>query len=442
MKAFNKTEKQTLAVDLMTRYVEVMLEGGSRSGKTFISVYALCVRALKEAGSRHLIVRKHIAHIKASIWEQTLPSVIKTCFPGLTYETNKQDLCITFPNGSQIWCAGSDDKERIEKILGTEWDSIHLNEVSQIPYSTYELFKTRLNPKQGIKPLFLLDQNPPSMSHWTFIKFHRGMNPETKQPLNEKDAARMAVIKMNPADNKANLSTSYIDTLESMSETRKRRFLYGEYGDDAENALWKREWIIGQRIHTLPARLESVVVAVDPAVTAGTKSDDTGIVTCARYKDGADYHYIVINDATYHGEVGGWGRVVCQQYEQYAADKVIGEVNQGGDLVEANIRNYNPAVAYESVRATRGKALRAEPIADLYRRGLVHHYGEFIELEDELCTWTPESDVSPNRLDAVVWGLAYLSGLYNPYATVLTYTAYDSALAAPQQNDYATIARF
>ena len=101
------------------------------------------------------------------------------------------------------------------------------------------------------------------------------------------------------------------------------------------------------------------------------------------------------------------------------ADKVIAEVNQGGDLVEQNIRNYNRQIPYESVRATRGKAVRAEPVADLYRRGFVHHVGDFLELEDELCTWSAlANQPSPNRLDALVWAVAYLAGGFSQVQAV------------------------
>ncbi len=119
--------------------------------------------------------------------------------------------------------------------------------------------------------------------------------------------------------------------------------------------------------------------------------------------------YYILDDDTYHGAVTAWGKAVVKNYEKWEADRVVAEVNQGGDLVKMNIRNYNRNIPITSVRATRGKALRAEPIADLYDRGLVHHVGYFQELEDELCTWTPLEPVSPNRLDALVWGLTYLT---------------------------------
>ncbi len=415
---FKKTDKQQEAIRAMCNYPEIMLEGGSRSGKTFIIIYALIVRAIKHERSKHIALRKHFNHAKLSLWHKTIPDVIKICFPGLKYVENKSDFFIEFENGSQLWIGGTDDKERIEKILGTEWASIFMSEASQYQYYIYETMKTRLNPPKGVKPLLVMDQNPPSKTHWTYKLFHDKVNPETKQKLDNPE--RYCYIKINPKDNEENLSDGYIETLESMSEQKKRRFLYGEYSDDSENALWKRDWIIQNRINTLPDKMSRVIVAVDPAVTGTDQSDDTGIIVCGKYKVNAEDHYCIISDKSYHGGVTGWGRAVADAYAEFSADKVIGEVNQGGDLVEMNIRNYNKSIPYEAVRATRGKAVRAEPIADMYRRGLVHHYGEFPELEDQLCEWTPESVDSPDRLDAAVWGLSYLSGTYSIHENKIT----------------------
>jgi PBSX family phage terminase large subunit len=269
-KSFKKTAKQVEAISLMSRFIEVLLEGGSRSGKTFIAVYAIIVRSLKYSDSRHLIVRKHFNHIKQSIWYQTIPMVLKIAFPGTKIKENKADWFIEFENGSQIWIAGTDDKERIEKILGSEWDTIYLNEASQIPFETYETLKTRLNPSKGIKPLFLIDYNPPSMNHWGFLIFHKGLNPEDRQPLKNKD--RYAMIKVNPGDNVANLSEGYIETLESMSESKKRRFLYGNYSDDSEGALWKRPWIDKNRITDFEAKEKVLTVTIEKIVIVSPRS--------------------------------------------------------------------------------------------------------------------------------------------------------------------------
>lgn len=277
-------------------------------------------------------------------------------------------------------------------------------------YDIYETLKTRLNARSGMKALLLLDQNPPTMLHWTFQRFHLGLNPENKQPLDDKNRARQVFFKMNPTDNIDNISESYMETLESMSESKKRRYLNGDYGDDSLYALWSREWIINSRVQNQPD-LQRIVVGVDPAVTGHETSDDTGIIVAGKAVINNEEHYYILSDRTYHGDVSGWGVEASVAYDKYLADCVVGEVNQGGDLVEMNIRNYNRNITYKSVRATRGKAIRAEPIADLYRRGFVHHIGDFIELEDQMCTWTPGSGDSPNNMDALVWALTDLSSL-------------------------------
>ena len=405
---------------MMSKHIEVLLEGGSRSGKTFIACYAITARAAKHENSRHLIIRRHFNHIKQSIWYQTLPDVLSKAFPDVPAKGNKADWFLELPNGSQIWIAGSDDKERIEKILGSEWDTIYINEASQIPYDTYETLKTRLNPQQGIKPLFLIDYNPPSKNHWGYKVFHDGINAESGLKLNNPD--RYGMIKMNPADNKENLSSSYIETLESMSEKKQRRFLFGEYSDDSERALWRRDWITNNRItdeiKEISRDLRRVIVAVDPAVTGLETSDDTGIVVCGSFHYNGELHYVVLGDYTYHGDVTGWGEEVVRVYDLFGADRVVGEVNQGGDLVQTNIRNYNSSIRFDSVRATRGKAVRAEPVADLYRRGYVHHMGVHMDLEDQMCTWTPEDDNSPDNMDALVWGISYLAGFSSKQAKI------------------------
>jgi len=414
-----KTDKQRKAVELMINSIEVLLEGGSRSGKTFIEIYVIILRAAKYNGTKHVIVRKAFNHAKLSIWHQTLPDVFKKAFPNLRYKENKTDWFIQLDNGSQIWIGGTDDKERVEKILGSEWDTIFLNEISQLSYDIYETFKTRLNPKKGVKALMLLDQNPPSMNHWSYKRFHLGKNPENNQPLEDKDKKRQSYLKMNPSDNIENLSDTYMDTLESMSESKKRRFLYGDYGDDSEFALWRREWIVNNRVSVKPESLDRVVVAVDPAVTGRDTSDDTGIIIVGKVQIGVDIHYYILDDRTYHGDVTGWGMEVCAAYDKFKADFVVGETNNGGDLVKVNIRNYNRNIKFESVHASRGKTVRAEPIADLYRRGLVHHVGEFLEPEDMMCTWTKEDKESPNNMDALVWGVWALSDKSKKYAEVL-----------------------
>ncbi len=407
MSDFSKTAKQIEATRLMAEKQETLLEGGSRSGKSFIVVRNLIFRALKYPNTRHLIVRFRFNHVKQSIWYGTIQDVMKVAFPHINYTENKTDWFIKFDNGSEIWIGGTDDKERIEKILGNEYATIFINEASQIPYETYETLKTRLNPPKGVPAKMFIDYNPPSKKHWGYLIFHEHKNPETLADL--KHPERYGFIRMNPVDNLDNLNESYIETLESLGEKRRRRFYLGEYSDDTEGALWKRDWIIKHRVDAV-TDLTRVCVAVDPAVTGNETSDDTGIVVIGSKTIEGKEHYYVLDDFTYHGDVTGWGQSVVDAYRKYDADTVVAETNQGGDLVEMNIRNYDRSIGFKKVTATRGKALRAEPVANLYDMGMVHHVGNFLELEDELCMWTPEDRESPNRLDALVWGVTYLSG--------------------------------
>lgn len=403
--SIKKTEAQKKAVKIMGSHSHVLLEGGGRAGKTFIILYTILVRAIKYPGTRHLIARLRFNHAKASICYDTMPKIIEILGISGMIKLNKSDWYYELENGSSIWIGGLDEKERIEKILGNEYSTIFLNEASQISFDAYEIVLTRLNPPDGVKPLLVIDYNPPSTRHWGYKIFHEGTDPVTGQPLVHPD--RYAMMRINPGDNLENLSTDYIQTLEGMSEAKRKRFLYGEYTDSTEGALWQWDWIANNRVKEFPD-LTRVVVAVDPAVTGTDTSDDTGIVIVGRSGRGQDTRFYVLADHTYHGSVTGWADEVVRVYNKYQADCVVGEVNQGGDLVEANIRNAGAHVAYRPVRATRGKAVRAEPIADLYRRGLVHHVGVFNDLEFQMTHWTPEDKDSPDNMDALVWGISHL----------------------------------
>lgn len=409
---FKKTAVQYRAIELFKQHREVLLEGGSRSGKTFIEIYAIIARGLNYPGSKHVAVRKHFNHAKLGLWYQTIPDVFKKAFPDVKYKENKSDWFIKFGEDSQLWIGGTDDSDRVEKILGSEWDTILLNEISEQLYNTYEILKTRLNPGEGIRPLYLMDQNPPKKTHWSYLKFHLQQNPENKQPLSEKDKRNQIFYKINPDDNKENLNENYLDILDGLSESKKKRFLLGEYGDDTENALWRSAWIVKNRILAKPDKIDRVIVAIDPNVTEDKKvnahTDEAGVITVGRYKIDKEDHYCVIRDDSTAGL--SWGETACRVYREELADRIIGEVNNGGDLIKLFLQSHDKNITYDDVRASRGKAIRAEPVADLYRKGFVHHIGEFPELEAELTEWIPGEGRSPNRLDAVVWGISYLSG--------------------------------
>ena len=212
-------------------------------------------------------------------------------------------------------------------------------------------------------------------------------------------------------ENEKNLADAAVIALrERYAGTRLgRQELFAEILEDVEGSLWSRDMLQSAMLkfnEKLPD-FKRVVVAVDPAVTANKDSNETGIVICATDHKG---QYYVLNDISGVYTPDTWAKKTVEAYESYKADKVIAEVNNGGDLVQKVVKTVDPNVNYKAVRATRGKFVRAEPIAALYEQKRVKHVNRFSLLEDQLCTYNPEiSSISPDRLDALVWGLTELS---------------------------------
>jgi len=405
---FKKTAMQEKALHLLAQPAKhTLLVGGSRSGKTFALVYAIIIRALKEPRTRHAIFRLHNNHIRASVLNDTLPKVLQLCFPNLPVTINTVDMTVKLHNGSMIVMAGLDDKTRVERILGQEFSTIMFNEVSQIPYQSVQIAMTRLAQKSGLATRAYYDMNPTSTSHWAYKLFVNKQNPVNNKPLRNPD--NYSYIQLNPSDNLDNIAPDYIEnTLKSLSSREQERFLYGRWTSDNPNALWTRASIDRYRLMSNKGRAyDRIVVGVDPAVSNKENSDITGIVVVGVRTDG---HYDVLGDYSTRGTVQVWGEAVIAAYHAHKADRIIGEVNQGGDLVEALLRNIDRGVPYKGVHATRGKAVRAEPISALYEQGKVHHTGVLDELEEELLSFNPKdpNQKSPDRMDALCWAITEL----------------------------------
>jgi phage terminase large subunit-like protein len=209
-------------------------------------------------------------------------------------------------------------------------------------------------------------------------------------------------------ENKANLAPGFFASIVKKYENTRlgRQELNAEVLKDNPGALWQMTLIDATRI---PHRREYVriVVAIDPASTSNPDSDETGIVVAGQV-DTTDFD--VLEDASGIYTPDGWAKRAVELYQQWEADRIIGEGNNGGEMIETVIRHQNANVSYGMVWATRGKEIRAEPIAALYEQQRVHHVGVFSKLEDELTDWDPKAKMpSPNRLDALVWALTELS---------------------------------
>lgn len=412
-KSFKKTTIQQRAIDLfISGATRFLLYGGSRSGKSFIIIFAQILIACRFAGSRHLVCRFRFNHVKNSIWLDTLKKVLTICFPTLNVKWNNQDYFITLPNGSELWIGGLDDKERSEKILGMEFLTIFVNEASQISYEAFTTLLTRLAQKCTTtennivieaKNLLFVDENPPSKKHWSYKLFVEKIEPETNKSLSYID--QYGHLKMNPADNLENISEDYLALLDSLPERKRKRFLRGEFGDDSEGALWTDELINETRVIQAPT-LKRIIVSIDPAVTSKDTSDETGL--CVQGIS-FDNHIYFLEDASGIYTPTEWAKEAVSLYRKWKADRIVGEVNNGGDLIETVLRTVDKNVSYKSVYATRDKLTRAEPIAALYEQGKAHLVGEHLDLELEMTSWEgKKGEKSPNRIDALVWGATEL----------------------------------
>jgi phage terminase large subunit-like protein len=277
---------------------------------------------------------------------------------------------------------------------------------------------------------------------WQMLQFclRLGKHPRVCVTTTPKPTKLMRELIKNPKttvtsgstfDNAANLADTYLTAVKEQYEGTRigRQELYAEVLEEAEGALWTSETLDAASIkqEDVPD-LTRIVVALDPAVTANAESDMTGIVVAGLDINGTAY---VLGDYTDKLSPQGWAEKAIKLYHQYEADRIVAEVNQGGDMVKLTIHNIDDNVAYKAVRASRGKYARAEPISALYERGLVKHVSNptdganLNELETQMRTWEPLGRIgSPDRLDACVWALTELClGGYSKPKLTLAYSS-------------------
>lgn len=211
----------------------------------------------------------------------------------------------------------------------------------------------------------------------------------------------------NTFENKSNLAESFIDNIKRQYEGTRlgRQELYAEILDDNPGALWHMANIDEHRKPEAP-QLTRIVVAIDPAVSSNVDSDETGLVVAG--SDGTGHAYVLHDESGIYSP-SEWGHKAVELYDRFEADCIIAEVNNGGELVKQNVYTVRALLPFKEVRATRGKQLRAEPVAALYEQGRVHHVGSLSKLEDQMCSWDPTMPgKSPDRLDAMVWAVTDL----------------------------------
>jgi hypothetical protein len=345
---------------------------------------------------------------------------MRVCWPKAEYEINKSDLYARFQNGAEVWFGGLDDKDRVEKILGNEYVTMYFNECSQIPYASRNVAITRLAQKvnfnlKGFEPAPLplkafYDMNPSDKGHWTYQMFQLLRDPESK--AHYPDPENYVSLQINPGDNMDNLPADYLRTLEGLSQRMQSRFLHGRFRDMAPNALFVDETMDRWRVvdDDLPTMLR-IVVAVDPSGADdedNVDNDEIGIVVCGLGIDGNGY---VLEDLTCKAGPATWGRVATQAFDRHKADRIVAEINFGGAMVRNVIHSARHRTPYRPVTASRGKVVRAEPVSALCEIGKIRLAGVFPQLEEELYAFTTHGymgENSPNRADAMIWGMSDL----------------------------------
>jgi phage terminase large subunit-like protein len=301
------------------------------------------------------------------------------------YEPSKRQ--ITWPNGAVAHVFSAEEPDGLR---GPQFDAAWCDELAKWkdPQSAFDMLSFGL--RLGEHPRLVITTTPRPI------------------PILKKLIADTSIekLRMRTNENAPFLAKSFIrDMTDRYGGTRLgRQELDGELIDDDPNALWRRETLESARLGEAPS-LRRLVVAVDPPAGKGRNANACGIVCAGLGHDGRCY---VLDDFSVQGmRPAQWAKRVIALYHARAADRIVAEVNQGGAMVEAVLREIDPAISYRAVHATRAKQVRAEPVAALYEQGRVSHIGAFPELEDEMCSMISEAR-SPDRLDALVWAVTDL----------------------------------
>ena len=241
----------------------------------------------------------------------------------------------------------------------------------------------------------ILVMNPSYKSHWIYGDFVKKKREDT------------TYIHTTYIDNKENLSDSFIQAAEKTKKENPARYEHlflGTWLDDADGMLWNLAIIGKARIDEVP-NLTRIIVAIDPAVTANMQSDETGLIVVGKDSEGFGY---VLEDLSEKYSPNHWAKIANDAAMRWNADCIVAEKNQGGDMVEAVLKSQGSNFRIKLVTATKGKYVRAEPVYSLYEQGQIYHVGSFPILESQMVTFNPDKGKSPDRVDALVWGLTEL----------------------------------
>ena len=336
-----------------------------------------------------------VAETAADARDVMVDALLKSHPNGFRPNYEKTNRKIEWPNGALAFTYNATEPDQLR---GPQHDGAWVDELAKFKYVQETWDQLQFGLRLGIHPRQIVTTTPRPIAL-------------IKRLLNDPNTF---VTGGRTADNAANLAESFIRQIEERyGGTRLgRQELEGELLEDIPGALWSRSSIDNSRRPEAPKRLDKIIVAVDPAASSHEESDETGIVCVgvARDPDGFQRGY-VLADRSIRGAPNEWARAAVNLYREFEADRIVAEKNQGGEMVEAVLRSADRNIPVTLVHASRGKLVRAEPISALYEQGRVHHIGRFDVLEDQMCSYSTDfnrSEGSPDRMDALVWGLSFL----------------------------------
>jgi phage terminase large subunit-like protein len=395
----------------------VVFMGGAGSGKTRAG--AEWIKELVAAGCKRIICvgATHQDWYKTMLFGES--GILAVSEPDNMPVFKHSDSTLTWPNGAQAHMYSAEDPRRLR---GPQCQALWADEVSWWQYEDAWIqadMRCRLKPNYGVmvtmtpRPCPLVFGLVGKRSEREVLA-HYWPAEEGEEPVPRMwRHRRNLVVTCNTFENAPNLDADTVEGYREQYEgtTLGRQELYAELLEEIPGALWKLSLIDPYRM--TPDRmpeLARVVVAIDPAATANKATSETGIIVAGR---GYDHHGYVLEDRSGHYSPRDWALAAKSALREFQADRIVAEVNQGGEMVEATLRSVDKHLPYRAVRATRGKRRRAEPIAALYEQGKVHHVLDagrpkrFDELEKQMCEFTHEAPASMklDRMDALVWAL-------------------------------------
>jgi phage terminase large subunit-like protein len=346
------------------------------------------VREKVQQGARRIAL---VAETQKDLEEVMLngeSGLLAVCPPHERPQVRYKPVRVTFPNGAVALGYNATEPNQLR---GPQFDAAWCDELAKWRYARQTWDMLQFGLRLGARPQVMVTTTP--------------LPIELIKSMLAGKEGKVAVTRGKTRDNASNLAAPFLDKIEARYKGTRlgAQELDGEVLGDLPGALWTMATLDAYRLREAPT-CGRVVVAVDPAVTSTDESDEHGIIVAGR--DGS--RGVVLEDASIRGGPNDWARRAVALYRQYAADGIVVEVNQGGDMVAHTLRTVDPNVNIIEVRATRGKHVRAEPIAALYEQGKIAHVGAFPELEMQMTQMTAagyQGDGSPDRVDALVWAM-------------------------------------